>query len=135
MCINLGGCVHPLGRHTPSPWADTPPSPWADTPLPPGQTPPPPADTEPGQAPPWADTPLGRHPPHTWQTPPPTDDHCSGRYASYWNSCLVQFCLQITVTLRLCAMLPIFTETDHERERTRAGLFVNRASTVRVCFW
>ena len=40
---------------------------------------------------PQADTPLSRHP--LGQTPPgrhppPSDDHCSGRYASYWNAFL-----------------------------------------------
>ena len=35
----------------------------------------------PGQTPPS----LGRHPPH-WQTPAPSDGHCSGRYVSYWNA-------------------------------------------------
>ena len=39
------------------------------------------------RAPPWAVTPLDRHP--TGQiTLPPTDGHCIGRYASYWNAFL-----------------------------------------------
>ena len=91
-------------RHTP--WTDTPgqtppgqtppgaDTPWEDTPgeTPPGQTPPqadtPWADTPPGQTPLWsdtpsprADTPLGKH---------SSDDHCSRRYASYWNAFLFQ---------------------------------------------
>ena len=45
------------------------------------------------------------------------------------------FLLQITVTRLLNVMLPISTQTDHERERTRVGFFVNVASSVGVCFW
>ena len=39
---------------------------------------------------PWVGTPLGRHTPRqtpSWVDPP--DDHCSGRYASYWNAFLL----------------------------------------------
>ena len=58
----------------------------ADTPLP-GRHPLCQADTTPArQTPPCkADTPLpGRH-------PLPRDGYCSGRYASYWNSCILVF--------------------------------------------
>ena len=37
----------------------------------------------PVRQPPWSDTPLGRH------HPPPSDGHCSGRYASCWNAFLL----------------------------------------------
>ena len=64
--------THTPGRHPPGqthsrhpPWADTLPR--ADTPL---------------GIPSLGRHPLGRHP------PPPRDDHCSGRYASYWNAFL-----------------------------------------------
>ena len=53
---------HPLGKQTRP----------RQTPPPPGQTPP---------DPPWADTPPG-------QTPLPSDGHCSGWHASYWNTFL-----------------------------------------------
>ena len=56
------------------------------------------ADTTPQADNLWAD-PMGRHPPG--QTPPwadtpqadtlPSDGHCSGRYASYWNAFLFFF--------------------------------------------
>ena len=37
---------------------------------------------------PWADIPLGQTAPQSpWQTPP-SDGHCSRRYASYWNAFL-----------------------------------------------
>ena len=84
----------PPGRYTP--WAGTPPgryTPWAGTP--------------PGRYTSWAGTPPGRSP---WQvhplpsqvppgqvhsrragTPPP-QGHCSGRYTSYWECILVDFC-------------------------------------------
>ena len=64
-----------LGRHTPR----------ADTSHPPGRHLPPP----------WADT---SHPPG--QTPqPPSDGHCSRRYASYWNAFLFyqQLLLQYSI--------------------------------------
>ena len=43
----------------------------------------------------WAEVPPGRHPMPIRQTPPwaetplPGDGHCSGRYASYWNTFLL----------------------------------------------
>ena len=58
---------------------------------PPGQRPPGP--TPPGQTHSLDKHPLGRHPP-TWadtrppRQRPPSDGHCSGRYASYWNAFL-----------------------------------------------
>ena len=39
----------------------------------------------------WADSPLGRQPPWVdtpWAEIPTSEDHCSGRYASYWNAFL-----------------------------------------------
>ena len=89
---------HPLGRHSSRQTipGQTPPKqtpPWADT-LPLGSP-------SHGQTPsPWPDTlPLARHPP-PWQTPSPwadtplpSDGHCSGRYASYWNAFLLRICL------------------------------------------
>ena len=74
----------------------------ADTPLgqthTPRQTPPwvyTPRHTPPRQTPPGIH-PLGRHPQAdtSWadpllQTPHPSDGHCSGRYASYWNAFLL----------------------------------------------
>ena len=74
-----GGGVHPQ--------TDIPPGrpSWADTPR---QTPPP------GRLTLGRHIPPGRHPPR--QTVP-RDDHCSGRYASYWNaflySCYVVYIL------------------------------------------
>ena len=60
---------------------------------PPGQVHPPagrspgryisPAGTPPRQVPPGQVTPQGRY-----TLPPPTDGHCSARYASYWNAFL-----------------------------------------------
>ena len=83
------GQNHLPARHTP-PWKDTPGH------TPPGHTLPPPLpDTlshlATHQLPPGHTlTPPG-HPPSPRETPPvqnPTqaDDHCSGRYASYWNA-------------------------------------------------
>ena len=46
----------------------------------------------------------GRHPPeqtpHSRQTPPPRDGHCSRWYASYWNAFLFDFCLVFEVSRR-----------------------------------
>ena len=69
-----------LGRHTPR----------ADTSHPPGRHLPPP-----GQTPP---TPLGRHPLGRHPNPP-SDGHCSRRYASYWNAFLFyqQLLLQYSI--------------------------------------
>ena len=100
---------HPLVRHPPSDTispGQTPPPlvrhaiPWSDKPSP-GHTPPPLIrHPSPAQTPPWSDTcllgrhppgqtpPLGRHHPLVRHPPPPTS-HCSGRYASYWNTFLV----------------------------------------------
>ena len=58
---------HPLGRHTPQ--AGTPPG---QVHYPPGQLHPP----------------LTRYNPGPRYTPPPADDYCCGRYASYWNAFL-----------------------------------------------
>ena len=88
------GCVsqHGLGREV---WQTPPPGRQPrDRHLPLGRH-------HPWQTPPLADTTLGRHHPGQTlpgqvppgQTCPPTDGHCSGRYASYWNAFLFFFCL------------------------------------------
>ena len=63
----------------------------------PGQTPPD-QTPSPGQTLPWSDTPLVRHPPGEIppvRYPPPPDEHCSGRYASYWNVFFLCKCFHI----------------------------------------
>ena len=56
------------------------------------------------QTPPWANPPcqtpsLGKHPP--WETPPPpSDGHCSGRYASYWNVFLFYLCIKDSIRIK-----------------------------------
>ena len=106
VCPQGGGCLPQcmLGCQTPPDQAD-PPGPWDQTDTPRDQ-----ADTPPGQA----DTPPGpgRHPPQDQadppldqaDTPPPPDQadpppdqadssirSTSGRYASYWNTFLLEF--------------------------------------------
>ena len=67
----------------------------------PRQTPPHKQTTS-GQTP-WADTLLGRHPlgRHSpGRLPPPSDGHCSGQYASYWNAFL--FFLSVVDSVGFC---------------------------------
>ena len=95
MFLHVYGILFTGGRCTP-PWADTPLGrhPQADIPL--------------GRHPPWQTPPLGRHP--LRQTPPlgrhppgrhPSDGHCSGRYASYWNAFLL-YILCLLKQLHIC---------------------------------
>ena len=71
-CLQRWGGVHPPGRHS----------------L--GRQPPPPGrQTASGQT----HTPTGRH--RLWADTPPSDAHCSGRYACYWNAFL--FCMILTL--------------------------------------
>ena len=78
MFLHLSVILFTRGSQTPPP-GQTPPGK-----TPPRQTPPP-GRHPPGQTPPQADTSPRQTPPG--QTPP-GDDHCSGRYTSYWNAFL-----------------------------------------------
>ena len=95
-----GGCLEDIPR------ADTPPG-QTDTHIPLGRPPPLSRQTHPlGNHPSWADPPLGKTPPGQTtprQTPPqadtrpptPSDGHCSGQYASYWNALLFLIYIQL----------------------------------------
>ena len=63
----------------------------------------------PGQTPPWADTGLpllaDTGLPLLADTPPQGDDHCSGRYASYWNAFLLIMCTHLATHTTLLLSL------------------------------
>ena len=73
---------------------------------------------------PQADTTLGRHPPRAGtpqadtpraDTLPPSDGHCSGRYASYWNAFLLVFQmgkLQCTRSKEILSNMAIWFKTQ-----------------------
>ena len=77
------------------------------------------ADTHPsGIHSPWTDTPMGRPPPLSRHQP---DDHCSERYASYWDAFLLTSVFR-TAVVRSCALpiVAIFSKNSNEN----AGFFV-----------
>ena len=71
------------------------------TPSTPRQTPSPLQADTPGQI----LSPLGRHP--LGRPPPPSDAHCSGRYASYWNA----FMFKIN-SLTLCHFIRLIKDSS-----------------------
>ena len=85
---------------------------------------PPPAQCMLGSTPPPPDTLLGRHPrvdTPLGRQPPPSGDHCSRRYASYWNAFLLDSILLILAS-SFYELLVQIDENNFQEERKIGSL-------------